>query len=88
MARLGLDPEAMAALQKQLQVDAGTITSLTKKLDGLLRAAWWEGSDATKFRAEWDGAHRAQLAKVAAALDAAAQAVAANVNQQRQASGA
>lgn len=87
MAKLGLDPEAMAALQKQLQSDAGMITSLTKKLDGLLRAAWWEGSDATRFRAEWDGNHRAQLAKVAAALDAAAQSVATNVNQQRQASG-
>lgn len=87
MAKLGLDPEAMTALQKQMQSDAGMITSLTKKLDGLLRAAWWEGSDATKFRAEWDGTHRAQLAKVAAALEAAAQSVATNVSQQRQASG-
>ncbi|MBS1837381.1 MAG: hypothetical protein JST64_06755 [Actinobacteria bacterium] len=88
MAKLGLDPEAMTTLQKQLQSDAATITSLTKKLDGLLRAAWWEGTDATKFRAEWDGNHRSQLARVATALDAAANAVATNVNQQRQASGA
>ena len=87
MAKLGLDPEAMSALQKQLQADAGAITSLTNKLDGLLKAAWWEGSDATKFRSEWDGNHRAQLARVAAALEAAAQAVATNVGQQRQASG-
>ena len=87
MAKLGLDPEAMAALQKQLQADAGAITSLTKKLDGLLKAAWWEGADATKFRGEWDGGHKAQLARVAAALEAAAQAVATNVAQQRQASG-
>lgn len=86
MARLGLDPEAMSALQKQLQTDAGTISTLTEKLDGLLRSAWWEGSDATKFRSEWDGGHKAQLAKVAAALEAAAQAVAANVSQQHQAS--
>lgn len=88
MAKLGLDPEAMTALQKQLQSDAAAITSLMKKLDGLLRAAWWEGSDATKFRAEWDGNHRAQLARVATALETAAQAVATNINQQRQASGA
>ena len=87
MAKLGLDPEAMSALQKQLQADAGAITSLTKKLDGLLNAAWWERSDATKFRSEWDGNHRAQLARVAAALEAAAQAVATNVGQQRPASG-
>lgn len=88
MAKLGLDPEAMAALQKHMQADAGSITSLTKKLDGLLRAAWWEGSDATKFRSEWDGNHKAQLARVAAALEAAAQAVGTNIAQQRQASGA
>lgn len=86
MAKLGLDPEAMAALQKQLQADAGTINSLTRKLDGLLKSAWWEGSDATKFRSEWDGNHKAQLTRVAAALEATAQAVAANISQQRQAS--
>jgi uncharacterized protein YukE len=86
MAKLGLDPEALTSLQKQLQADAGTITTLTGKLDGLLRAAWWEGSDATRFRGEWDGTHKAQLTRVAAALEAAAKSVAANVSQQQQAS--
>jgi uncharacterized protein YukE len=86
MAKLGLDPEALSALQKQLHADAGTITTLTGKLDSLLRGAWWEGADATKFRSEWDGNHKAQLTRVAAALEAAATAVAANVSQQQQAS--
>ena len=86
MAKLGLDPEALSALQKQLHADAGTITTLTTKLDALLRGAWWEGADATKFRGEWDGNHKAQLGRVAAALEAAATAVGANVAQQRQAS--
>lgn len=86
MAKLGLDPEALSSLQKQMRSDAATITSLTTKLDGLLRAAWWEGSDAAKFRGEWDGNYRAQLSRVAAALEAAAQAIAANVAQQQQAS--
>lgn len=86
MAKLGLDPDALNALQKQMRADASTIKSLTSKLDGLLRGAWWEGPDATKFRGEWDGSHKAQLTKVAAALEATAQAVAANVTQQQQAS--
>ncbi len=86
MPKLGLDPEALTSLQKQMRADAGIIKSLTTKLDGLLRSAWWEGADATAFRSDWDGSHKAQLARVSAALEAAAQAVAANVTQQQQAS--
>lgn len=86
MAKLGLDPEALTTLQRQLRTDAAAIKSLTTKLDGLLRAAWWEGPDATKFRGEWDGGHKAQLTRIAAELEAAAQAVGKHVTQQQQAS--
>jgi uncharacterized protein YukE len=86
MPKLGLDPDALGALQKQLRGDAATIKTLTSKLDGLLRSAWWEGPDATKFRGEWESAHKANLARVVAALETTAQLVAANVTQQQQAS--
>lgn len=86
MAQLGLDPEQMGALQKSLQRDAGTIRTLSKQLDGQLRSAWWKGSDADRFRSEWDGNHRAHLEKVSAALEAAAKVVATNITQQTQAS--
>jgi uncharacterized protein YukE len=86
MAQLGLDPEQMGALQKAMQRDAGQIRTLTKQLDGKLRSAWWKGTDADRFRADWDGNHRAQLEKVAVALEAAAKVVATNVTQQTQAS--
>jgi uncharacterized protein YukE len=86
MAQLGLDPEQMTTLQKALQRDAVAIRSLTKQLDGQLRSAWWKGSDADRFRADWDGGHRAQLEKVSSALEAAAKVVASNVSQQVQAS--
>ena len=86
MAQLGLDPEQMGALQKAMQRDAGQIRTLTKALDGKLRAAWWKGTDADRFRAEWDSGHKAQLDKVAVALEAAAKVVATNVTQQTQAS--
>jgi uncharacterized protein YukE len=86
MAQLGLDPEQMGALQKLMQRDAGEIRTLTKQLDSKLRSAWWKGSDADRFRSEWDGSHKAQLDKVAAALEAQAKVIASNVTQQTQAS--
>jgi uncharacterized protein YukE len=86
MPQLGLDPDQMGTLQKALQRDAGAIRSLAKQLDGQLRSAWWKGTDADRFRADWDGNHRAQLEKVSAALEAAAKVVGANITQQVQAS--
>lgn len=86
MAQLGLDPEQMLVLQKSLQREAGTIRTLAKQLDGHLKSAWWKGRDSDRFRAEWDSAHRAQLEKVSAALEAAAKTVASNIAQQNQAS--
>ena len=86
MPQLGLDPEQMGVLAKSLQREAGSIRSLARQLDTQLRAAWWQGPDAEKFRGSWDGEHKAQLEKVAASLESAAQVVATNVTQQTQAS--
>ena len=86
MPQLGLDPEQMGVLAKSLQREAGSIRTLARQLDTQLRAAWWQGPDAEKFRGSWDGEHKAQLEKVAASLEAAAQVVTTNVTQQTQAS--
>ncbi|MEI7886064.1 MAG: hypothetical protein WCJ04_01630 [Actinomycetes bacterium] len=86
MAQLGLDPEQMAALQKSLQREAGTIRTLARQLDGQLKSAWWKGTDSDRFRSEWDGTHKTQLERVSIALEDAAKKVAANVAQQTQAS--
>ncbi len=86
MAQLGMDPEQMGTLQKAMQRDAGQIRTLSKQLDGQLRGAWWKGTDADRFRSDWDGNHRSQLEKVAAALEASAKVIATNVAQQTQAS--
>lgn len=86
MAQLGLDPEQMLVLQKAMLREAGTIRTLSKQLDGQLKSAWWRGNDSDRFRSEWDGTHRAQLEKVAAALEAASKTVASNITQQNQAS--
>lgn len=86
MAQLGLDPEQMTALQKSFQREAGDIRTLGKQLDGQLKSAWWKGTDADRFRADWESNHKAQLEKIAVALEDAAKRVATNVAQQTQAS--
>jgi uncharacterized protein YukE len=86
MAQLGMNTEQMGTLQKAMQRDAGQIRTLAKQLDGQLRSAWWKGTDADRFRSDWDGNHRSQLEKIAAALEAQAKVIATNVTQQTQAS--
>lgn len=86
MAQLGMDTEQVAALGKTMQRDAGQIRTLAKQLDGQLKAVWWKGTDADRFRSDWDGGHRTQLEKLAAALEAQAKVIATNVTQQTQAS--
>ncbi len=86
MAKLGLDPDAMAKLEAELKRDAETISTLTKKLDSMVKNTWWEGSDATKFKGAWDGTNRAALTRIAAELQTTATAVRSNITQQTQAS--
>lgn len=86
MAKLGLDPDAMAKLEAELKRDADTINTLTKKLDSMVKNTWWEGSDATKFKGAWDGGNRAALTRIANELQSTATAVRANLTQQTQAS--
>jgi uncharacterized protein YukE len=86
MAQLGMDTEQVAALGKTMQRDAGQIRSLAKQLDSQLKGVWWKGTDADRFRSDWDGAHRTQLEKLATALEAQAKVIATNVTQQTQAS--
>jgi uncharacterized protein YukE len=86
MAQLGMDPEQMGTLQKTMQREAGQIRTLAKQLDGQLKGAWWKGTDADRFRADWDGTHRTGLERIAAALEAQAKVIATNVAQQTQAS--
>lgn len=86
MAQLGMDTEQMGTLGKAMQREAGQIRTLAKQLDGQLRSAWWKGTDADRFRSDWDGTHKVQLDKVASALEAQAKVITTNVTQQTQAS--
>lgn len=86
MARLGLDPAAMAKVSGQMRAEAAKIGSASSKLDGTLRSTWWEGRDAATFKGEWDG-HRKALRQVEQALNEAAKRIDRNIQQQEQASG-
>lgn len=86
MAQMGMDTEQMGTLGKAMQREAGQIRTLAKQLDGQLRGAWWKGTDADRFRSDWDGNHRPGLEKLATALEAQAKVITTNVTQQTQAS--
>lgn len=86
MAQLGLDPEEMTALGRNMRSESAKIDSAAKSLDGRLRGVWWKGKDAEKFKSDWQS-HRKALGQVSEALKAAAQQIDQNVNQQQQASG-
>jgi uncharacterized protein YukE len=87
MAQLGLDPEEMTALSRNMRSEAAKIDAAAKSLDGRLRGVWWKGKDAEKFKGEWQS-HRKALAQVSEALNTAARQIDQNVSQQQQASGA
>jgi uncharacterized protein YukE len=86
MAQMGMDTEQMGTLGKAMQREAGQLRTLAKQLDAQLRGAWWKGTDADRFRSDWDGNHRPGLEKLAAALETQAKVITTNVTQQTQAS--
>jgi hypothetical protein len=69
MAQMGMDTEQMGTLGKSMQREAGQLRTLAKQLDAQLRGAWWKGTDADRFRSDWDGNHRPGLEKLAAAFE-------------------
>jgi len=86
MAQLGLDPEQMIALSRNMNTEAEKIDSAAKALDGRLRGVWWRGKDAEQFKGDWEG-YKRSLVQVAEALRAAAKRIDQNTTQQQQASG-
>lgn len=83
----GADVAQLRMLGKQLgDVSArlaSTKSALTHQIHGTTA---WKGSDASQFRADWDGRHRALLDQVIQGLAAAARALEGNAKEQEQAS--
>lgn len=88
MAQLGADVDQLDTIVRDFRTANSDLTAMIAKLDGSVNAAWWQGPDADQFRGDWSQQFKSQLNNVAAALDNTATAVAAQAQQQRDASGA
>ena len=81
-----MDIMAVRNFATQLNTKADEIDSISNMLTQLLDGATWTGPDATQFRSDWSGTHRAQLHQVSTALRDASQRANTNVQQQVDAS--
>lgn len=83
----GADVVQLRALSKQLSASSARLMTTKGVLSRDVRSSTpWKGSDAERFRADWDGKHSALLAKVIQALADAGQAVAVHAEEQEKAS--
>lgn len=86
MALIGMDVEAVRGLAQQLQQKGQEINEIANTLTQQLSSAQWIGTDATRFRDDWNSQHAKNLHQVAEALRNAGQAATANAQQQEDAS--
>jgi uncharacterized protein YukE len=87
VAQLGADVEQLDSLSAKFNNVAGELESLIGQLGGQIGSTWWQGSDAERFRGDWDGQYRGQLQAVVNRLRDTATQVTAQANQQRATSG-
>lgn len=84
----GADVAQLRALGKALTASSTRLTSTRVALSRDVRdASRWKGSDAERFRSDWDGTHSLTLGKVIAALAEAGRAAARHADEQERASG-
>lgn len=87
VAQLGADVDQLDSLAAKFNSVAGELESLVGQLSGQIGSTWWQGSDAERFRGDWDGQYRGQLQGVVNRLRETATRVTQQANQQRTASG-
>jgi hypothetical protein len=86
MSQLGADVEALDQLAQKLDSEGDNISQSLATLTSQLQGTWWQGTDATQFRGEWEGQYTTQLRNIAQALHDAAGSARKEAEQQRQAS--
>jgi uncharacterized protein YukE len=84
---VGADPEELDALAQRFRVLAGRLDSSRASLGSQIHNSPWAGPAAEGFRHDWDGHHSRVLTAVARSLGQAADSLARNADEQRQASG-
>jgi uncharacterized protein YukE len=83
---IGMDVGAVRNLAGQLKAKAEEINTIANTLSSQLDSVQWVGPDASTFRSDWSGTHRAQLTAVADALGHAATRATQDADQQENAS--
>ena len=87
MAQLGADVEQLDSLALRFNAVADELDGMVNQLGSQIHSAWWQGSDADRFRSDWDGQYRTNLIAVSNRLRDTATAVTQQANQQRATSG-
>ncbi|MDF1487701.1 WXG100 family type VII secretion target [Tessaracoccus caeni] len=85
---LGMDPQAVRELARQLDQSAGQIEQIRSQLTSKLSGTQWVGNDAQQFRSDWESTHVSKLNEVIGALRQASQTANRNAQAQEQTSSA
>lgn len=82
----GADVAHLRTLASQFDRAAEQLDCCRTAVGGAVRLSPWRGPDASRFRADWEGAHAGRVTAAAATLRTGAQQLRANAEQQEQAS--
>lgn len=85
---LGADVEALDSLARRFDEESNMIKQAISTIGNQIQQTWWQGSDADRFRNEWESTDRSQLQRIAEALAQAAIDCRRQAQQQREVSGA
>lgn len=86
MAQLGADVEALDVLARRFDEEAAKIEQTISIINSQLHSTWWQGTDAERFRSDWESSHTSALRQVSEQMKAAGSACSSQANQQRQTS--
>ncbi len=85
---IGMDPEAVETLSKDLKTQAGRVAEVISKIDGLVShmQGIWKGQDAEQFASSWRDHHRKALHTAQVEIEDLGKSALRNANEQRQVS--
>lgn len=83
----GADVEQLRTLARQLSKTADMLQQQSQQLSGHINnSPAWKGQDASRFRSDWNGSHRALLQKTAARLQQESKLLLTHADEQEKAS--
>lgn len=75
---VGANLEQMASLETQFASEAGAVTDLIGRINGVVGNTTWVGRYADEFRGKWEGEFKTALNNLVAALEEAREVVGTN----------